>query len=134
MPEKNNEPEFNNGFVTALVLFYRHRYTPRFNYTSHSPYRISRLYGAADHLFDIQYPSDKWRKRVSWFVDMVLRERLTPLSPSMENLLFDTSLRYIKCINSTLPDSYPIHLLINSNTIPLHIDKTFGLDPVVNYW
>lgn len=46
------EPEFNNGFLTALVLFYGH-----IHHGDYSEIDI-RMYGATDHLLNLQIPLD----------------------------------------------------------------------------
>jgi len=69
--------EFNNGFITAIALFLEHK-----NFSSHmirdNAGKVThdmRLYGATDHLFNIEIPFDcglgshletrivKWREK-----------------------------------------------------------------------
>ena len=63
---------FNNGFIIALALFVEHK-----NFTSHicrdkdgKVYNDLRLYGATDHLYDLEIPKRfpvKLRKRIHRF-------------------------------------------------------------------
>jgi len=64
--------DFNNGFITALGLFYGHR-------ESHRGCIGLTLYGAADHLYDIEYPDNlnkELKKRIENFADTVFAIRL----------------------------------------------------------
>ena len=61
--------EFNNGFITAIALFLEHKnFTEQiiFNRDSKVIYDL-RLYGAVDHLYDMEIPksiSEKLRKKI----------------------------------------------------------------------
>jgi len=106
-----HEVEFNNGFVTALALFYGHR-------EDISASRIlgqdTRIYPASDHLCDIEYPEnlDKdLKKKIEEFVKDVFEVRLKKISINEGSDLFD------RC-----------------KDLLMEIDeKCFGLKVVVNY-
>ena len=72
--------EFNNGFVTALGLFYGHREQFKDVRDKRDQFpHDQRVYAAADHLFDIEYPeglASEVRDRVEAFVDWVFAVRL----------------------------------------------------------
>ena len=79
------EIEFNNGFVTALALFYGHR--EQFQRASNIVGHDLRVYGASDHLFDIEYPKaldETLERKIRRFVDDVLKVRLKPDSTNDE--------------------------------------------------
>ena len=66
--------EFNNGFVTALGLFHGHSMD---GMLKTSPELV--LYGASDHLYDIEYPSnisDELKEKIGSFVDYVFTFRM----------------------------------------------------------
>lgn len=69
--------EFNNGFVTAIALFLEHKidaYDMRNKGMSDL-----RLYGATDHLFDLEIPknlSKKLKKRIIRARDKAFKLRL----------------------------------------------------------
>jgi hypothetical protein len=68
--------EFNNGFLTALLLFYGHRYWPR------AEGYDFRLDGAADHLLDMEIPDgldEDLKRRVREFRERVLALRFRDL-------------------------------------------------------
>lgn len=70
-------PEFNNGFVTALGLFYGHSMNPSIR-DKQSAHLV--LYGATDHLADIEYPeniSQELKEKISNFVDLAFSYRLS---------------------------------------------------------
>lgn len=76
-----SKPDYNNGFITALVLFYGHynQWKQESSYFSMD----MRLYGASDHLFDIEIPKNldkKLKKRVENFRHNVLSRRLENIS------------------------------------------------------
>lgn len=92
--------EFNTGFLTALTLFYGHRM--QFQEASKIIKRDLRVYGAADHLFDIKYPEDldpKLKKKVKNFVASVFRVRLENLTLAEGDKIFDKCLELIKEID-----------------------------------
>lgn len=70
------EIEFNNGFFTALFLFYAHK-----NQASPPDMNMDiRIYGASDHLLDMDIPGelpDKLKERVEEFREQVLENRLS---------------------------------------------------------
>lgn len=73
--------EFNNGFITAIALFLEHK-----NRESHMPKTEEgklicdiRLYGAADHLFDLEIPNklpNNLKKRISKWTAKCIHNRL----------------------------------------------------------
>jgi len=90
--ELDREIEFNNGFVTALALFYGHR--EQFTKASSLVGHDLRINGASDHLFDIEYPANldvKLRRKIQKFVKDVLETRRGFVNVSIEdgNELFE---------------------------------------------
>jgi len=92
------EVEFNTGFVTALALFYGHRHqiqgTPLI--------RDLRIYGAADHLFDMEIPEqldEKLKKRIERWRSKVISLRLKHLTWEEGNKLFDECLQILKALD-----------------------------------
>jgi hypothetical protein len=95
--EGDDEPEFNNGFITAIALFVQHK-----NQISHlmrddkgKVKSDMRLYAAADHLYEMEIPKNssinisrnlrikiiKWRDdvfhhRMDFFEDTIITDRL----------------------------------------------------------
>lgn len=73
------KPEFNNGFITAIALFLEHK-----NFTSHMIKKDTicvdlRLYGAADHLFELEIPdilSVKLKNRIKKWRTSIFNKRL----------------------------------------------------------
>ena len=107
----DREIEFNNGFVTALALFYGHR--GGLQEQKRSGWRLL-LYGAADHLFDIEYPKNldgTLKRKIKRFVKNVLEKRLDPISHQESIQFFD------QCY----------HLLMEID------EKYFGLKVEVNF-
>jgi hypothetical protein len=93
------EIEFNNGFVTALALFYGHysQEPPKYE----SEYGV-RIYPASDHLIDIEYPKNldpELRRKVEKFVKDVLSVRLKDISRAEEERLFIRCLELLKLID-----------------------------------
>jgi hypothetical protein len=70
--------EFNNGFVTALALYYAHSMDD--NLLDNKSVNASLVnYAASDHLYDIEIPesiSSELRDRIQNFVDYVFSQRL----------------------------------------------------------
>jgi hypothetical protein len=92
------EVEFNNGFVTALTLFYGHYWQGAYGETDHGV----RIYPASDHLFDIEYPKNldpELRRKVEKFVKDVLSVRLKDISRAEEERLFNRCLEILKLID-----------------------------------
>jgi len=66
-------PEFNNGFITALALFYGH-----FESFKDSPDLV--MYAATDHLYDIEYPeniSPELKEKIEALVDLAFSYRMS---------------------------------------------------------
>ena len=89
MAEKKNI-EFNNGFVTALGLFYGH--LSQFKDDRQGSEGDSSIYAAADHLFDMVIPeniSKPLRDRIQKFRDDILEVRL-------KHITIDEAYRYFE--------------------------------------
>jgi hypothetical protein len=91
--------EFNNGFVTALALFYGHysQEPPKYE----SEYGV-RIYPASDHLIDIECPKNldpELRRKVKKFVRDVFSVRLKDISREDEEILFKRCLEILKLID-----------------------------------
>lgn len=74
---KPQRQTFNNGFIIALVLFLEHKNDERMKTKDMD----TRLYGAADHLFDMEIPAllhTKLRDRVLKLKSNVMKYRLEP--------------------------------------------------------
>jgi hypothetical protein len=100
--------EFNNGFITALTLFYAHRYELRVGGPD------LRLYGGSDHLLDIQIPSNidpDLRQKVEDLVSKVKSLRYADLTKDEVEEIFDECLEILKELDRRL----------------------FGLEVTVNY-
>lgn len=98
------EVEFNNGFVTALALFYGHR--EQFRREAKDVPRLAmhdlRIYGASDHLYDIEYPqnlSPELKREIEQFVKDVFSHRLTIFPVEEGDKLFDKCLELLKKID-----------------------------------
>jgi hypothetical protein len=92
--------EFNNGFITALTLFYGHRMDREL--ISSDEKNDLRIYGASDHLIDIEYPKNldpKLKKRIIKFVGNVLDIRLKKVSFRKAEKLFNECLEILKEID-----------------------------------
>jgi hypothetical protein len=102
------EVEFNNGFLTALMLFYGHRYWPR---TERYDFRLD---GAADHLLDMEIPDgldEDLRRRVEGLRGRVMALRFKDLPSEEVDRIFDEAVEIMKELDRRL----------------------FGLSVVVNY-
>ena len=69
------EVEFNNGFVVALALFYGHRNKEEIRKPSYD----LRIYGAADHLFNIEIPKKLdlgLKRKLNKFIKDVFEKRM----------------------------------------------------------
>jgi len=110
--KKQNDVEFNNGFITALGLFYGHR--GQFQESSRILKSDLSIYAAADHLFELEYPKNldkKLKRKIRKFVKDVFAVRLDRISNEEATKLFD------KCYQ-----------------LLMEIDKQiFGLKVTVNY-
>jgi len=110
--EESPEVEFNNGFVTALTLFYGHR--EQFNEAAlRATNHDLRIYAACDHLFDIQIPkclSRGLKRKVRKFVKTCLSKRLERLSFEEGNQLFDQALELIKKIDK---ECFELDVVVN---------------------
>jgi hypothetical protein len=105
------KPEFNNGFITALALFYAHRFK-RIKGAGGEDYRI---HAGSDHLLRIEIPDslpDELKNELTEFVRKVISRRYDfTISEGEIEFLFEW------CID-----------------ILIKLDKAiFGLDVVVNY-
>jgi len=111
--EKKAEVEFNDGFITALTLFYGHR--EQFNEAAlRATKHDLRIYAASDHLFNIQIPkclSLRLRRKIRKFVNTCLDRRFERITVDEGNQLFDQVLELLKKIDK----------------------ECFGLKVVVNY-
>lgn len=105
--------EFNNGFVTALALFYAHS-MDRMTLDDKVDTASLSLYGASDHLFDMVIPDsidDGLRERIEAFRTYVLSVRLSRIPRKEVLKIFDDCSKLIQEIDS----------------------KVFGLEVEVNY-
>ena len=71
--------EFNTGFITALGLFYGHREQFKDVRKLERGFRDQRVYAAADHLFEIEYPEGldpEVKEKVEAFCDWVFTVRM----------------------------------------------------------
>jgi len=92
---KEQKIKFNNGFVTALAMFYGH--------VSQAPMPGTkdwdcRLYAATDHLLDIEYPANldkKLKRKIQVFVSKVIRIRLKLLTTEEVDKLFERCLELL---------------------------------------
>jgi len=83
---KCDEHEFNTGFVTALGKFLAHR-EKKVGF----PGNDLRIYGASDHLFDIEIPEmtpKKLKAEIQKFVRDVFEVRLARISREEAEKLF----------------------------------------------
>jgi len=99
------EIDFNNGFVTALSLFYAHR-----NFSSHilklegkGVVHDMRLCAATDHLYEIDFPnniSKSLKEKIMKFRDKCFSMRLKTFTDTVETEgLFEECLAIIKLID-----------------------------------
>jgi hypothetical protein len=92
-------PEFNNGFLTALMLSYGHRYHPK------TKDRDLRLEGAADHLLDIEMPDgldEDLKKRVLELKGKVMALRFKDLPSEEVDEIFDEIVEIMKELDRRL--------------------------------
>jgi hypothetical protein len=93
------EVEFNNGFVTALALFYGHYFQWQ---ESNKIFEDMRIYPATDHLLDIEYPKNldpEVKKKVQEFVRDVLSVRLSNISREEGEKFFRRCIELLKLID-----------------------------------
>jgi hypothetical protein len=93
------EVEFNNGFLTALMLFYGHRYWPKWE-----KYDF-RLDGAADHLRDMEIPDgldEDLRRRVEELRSKVMALRFKDLQSEEVDRIFDEAVEIMKELDRRL--------------------------------
>jgi hypothetical protein len=107
--------EFNTGFVTALALFYAHSMDRELmNGAKGIDTASLSLYGASDHLFDMEIPEsldENLKSRIEGFRDYVFSVRLERI-PSKEVIsIFEDCRKLIQEIDA----------------------KVFGLEVVVNH-
>ncbi len=92
-----NKPEFNNGFVLALALFYQHS-----KGELNSSVNTSRIYAASDHLQDIEIPmqlSETLKQKMQRFLNKVFKIRLEKNTYEEEEKLFEESLNLLSLID-----------------------------------
>jgi len=75
------KPEFNNGFITALALFLEHKNIESHVVRNKDKIIIGdyRLYGASDHLYNLEIPADlphNIRLKIGRLVHNCLKHRL----------------------------------------------------------
>lgn len=103
-----NKPEFNNGFITALALFLEHK-----NADWHVPKDKEgelitdlRLYGATDHLYDLEIPKklpDKIKKRINSLMSKAFLHRLDRFEDNKyTDSLFKEAEQILKAIDEQL--------------------------------
>ena len=97
--------EFNNGFVTAIALFLEHK-----NFDSHLPKDKEgkvicdlRLYGASDHLYDMEIPEvfdSKLRNRILEWKDKCFENRLEHFKDTkITDIIFKEAEDILACID-----------------------------------
>lgn len=92
--------EFNNGFVTALSLFYGHRF--QFEEASKIVGHDMRIYGATDHLYNIEFPKRlprRIKKLYGKFHGHCFTVRLENIKIEEGNQIFSECLEVIKAID-----------------------------------
>jgi hypothetical protein len=98
------EIEFNNGFVTALALFYGHReqaFEARTNIILHD----LRIYCASDHLLDLEIPENisiQLKRKIKSFIRRVLSKRLESISWKEGDKFFDECADLLKEIDQEI--------------------------------
>ena len=128
-------PEFNNGFLVAMGLFYNHLTE------SHLSTLSQKLYTGSDHLSEMEFPiadSD-----LECFVDKILGLRHQYLNSPPHDFPIDQifeQLRYY--LNKHQPENdFTVEIEEGAN-IPLFVleyfkqvdEQYYGLDVVVEYW
>jgi len=100
--------EFNNGFITAIALFLEHKssanYLPRD--TNGNLISDLRLYGATDHLYDLEIPSmlsEKLRNRIIKWKRKCFKYRLETLKEAkIADSLFKEGEQILKQIDEEI--------------------------------
>jgi hypothetical protein len=98
----HDEILYNNGFITALALFYAHRFNtklchPKDNYDF-------RIYAGSDHLYQIELPKNlpsDLRERIEKFVNTVQSLRYDA-TPKQAEELFEECLNILKELDERL--------------------------------
>jgi hypothetical protein len=94
--------EFNNGFVTALSLFYGHRLSNFEIRIKNAKHYDLRIYSASDHLLDLEIPeniSQELKRKVEVFVKRVLSKRLENITWEEGDKFFDECANLLKEID-----------------------------------
>jgi len=95
---KTKKPEFNNGFIIAMALFLEHK--DNWQKTERSDLR---LYGATDHLYDMEIPenlSAKLIKRIIRWRERCFHYRLENFKDSrITDSLFKEAEQILKAID-----------------------------------
>jgi len=97
MNDYSDEISYNNGFITALALFYAHRQEPFLQF-----FRDDRLYGASDHLLEMDVPetlSSELKARIEGFRREVLSKRVAELGQAEVEKLFEECLNILKALD-----------------------------------
>jgi hypothetical protein len=104
--------EFNNGFITALALFYHHR--GQFKEAEDVIQRDMSIYAGSDHLFDLEYP--------------------TNIPEELKNKIEDFRRRVLEVRMADISKQHAYRLYEECKELLIEIDeKVFGLKVVVNY-
>ena len=96
-------PEFNNGFITALALFYGHR--SQWEDLSKKLGNDMRIYPASDHLIDIEYPtniSKELREEIEAFVSDTVKLRFSQFNLKVGNSIFDRCKKILRQIDEEI--------------------------------
>lgn len=99
--KEQEEIEFNNGFVTALGLFYGHRA----QFEAIRAFSDMRLYAATDHLADIEYPENidnEIHSKVEEFLEKAFSLRLKIVTSKEVEEIFDTCKDLFKLIDERI--------------------------------
>jgi hypothetical protein len=97
MNNSSDEISYNNGFITALALFYAHRQQPFLQL-----FRDDRLYGASDHLLEMDVPktlSSELKARIKEFRQKVLAKRVAELGQDEVEKLFEECLNILMALD-----------------------------------
>lgn len=109
-------PEFNNGFLTALTLFYGHNdQSMRYQKVGEHMYDY-RLDGAKDHLYDMVIPesiSEELRRRIEAFKDKVFDIK--------DKAFFNPSEETVKEIDALFEEDYRIIMALDKELFKLEV-------------
>lgn len=100
--KQKEEIEFNNGFLTAIGLFLAHERDEWYREKSH---RSLTLYGATDHLYNLQIPSKlpkKIKERIKKARDLAFKYRLENPTKEIVNKVFTEFKEILKDIDEYL--------------------------------